>query len=381
MPDAPIRVLVVDDTAVYRRIVIDALEQLPNVEVVGRAANGLMALAQIDQLRPDIVTLDVEMPVMDGLETLREIQRRGLSLGVIMISARSPSAASATVTALELGALDFVLKPEAATLAENAAELCQALASRIVSLGRVQRIRRALGTVPAARSAGRGPATPAGEGRGRVQPRHNGPDGRPTPRIAAEPHVVAIGISTGGPQTLQRLLPRLPGDFPVPVLVVQHMPPIFTRSLADDLDRRSAVSVCEAAHGQPLQPGHVYIAPGGRQMKIGRNEQGVCVVVNDDPRENSCRPSVDYLFRSVVDVYGAHVLALIMTGMGNDGTAGCRLICQRGGSVFAQDEASCVVFGMPRQPIEEGLADVVGPPERLAAEVLQRVRRKEAACR
>ncbi|NLX55414.1 MAG: chemotaxis response regulator protein-glutamate methylesterase [Planctomycetaceae bacterium] len=374
MSNEPIRVLVVDDTAIYRKIVAEALQQTPGIEIVGTAAHGRMALTQIRQLRPDIVTLDVEMPVMDGLETLRQLKRLGMSVGVIMLSAQTADSAQATVTALELGALDFVLKPSAGNLAENARKLRESLASRVISLGRVQRIRQVLGG--AVRHPASAPTTP-----GRVPAGAAGSGPRPAPRTLVPPRVVAIGISTGGPQTLQRLIPRLPADLSVPVLIVQHMPPVFTRSLAEDLDRRSVISVCEAAHEQPVLPGHVYIAPGGRQMRLAKEDDNLQIAITDDPRENSCRPSVDYLFRSVADVYGAHSLALIMTGMGNDGAAGCRLIRQCGGTVMAQDEQSCVVFGMPRQPIEEGLADLVGPPERLATEIVQLVRRKEFACR
>ena len=374
MSNEPIRVLVVDDTAIYRKIVAEALQQTPGIEIVGTAAHGRMALTQIRQLRPDIVTLDVEMPVMDGLETLRQLKRLGMSVGVIMLSAQTAGSAQATVTALELGALDFVLKPSAGNLAENARKLRESLASRVISLGRVQRIRQVLGG--AVRHPASAPTTP-----GRVPAGAAGSGPRPAPRTLVPPRVVAIGISTGGPQTLQRLIPRLPADLSVPVLIVQHMPPVFTRSLAEDLDRRSVISVCEAAHEQPVLPGHVYIAPGGRQMRLAKEDDNLQIAITDDPRENSCRPSVDYLFRSVADVYGAHSLALIMTGMGNDGAAGCRLIRQCGGAVMAQDEPSCVVFGMPRQPIEEGLADLVGPPERLATEIVQLVRRKEFACR
>jgi two-component system chemotaxis response regulator CheB len=379
MPDQPIRVLVVDDTAIYRKIVAEVLQQVPGIEVVGRASNGQMALAQIDQLHPDIVTLDVEMPVMDGLETLRQLQRRASKVGVIMLSAPTTGSAKATVTALELGALDFVLKPTTGSLGESAAKLRESLASRVISLGRVQRIRHVLGNAAAGRASP--PPRPASNAASATPSAPDSPAVRPTRRALVAPHVVTIGISTGGPQTLQRLLPRLPADLPVPVLIVQHMPPVFTRSLADDLDRRCAINICEAADGQPVLPGHVYIAPGGRQMKLARVEDTVQIVITDDPRENSCRPSVDYLFRSVVQIYQGHSVAIIMTGMGNDGALGCRLIHQHGGTVLAQDEQSCVVFGMPRQPIDEGLADVIGPPEQLATEILQLVRRKEFACR
>ena len=175
------------------------------------------------------------------------------------------------------------------------------------------------------------------------------------------PEVVVLGISTGGPASLTKMLPQLPANLGVPVLIVQHMPPIFTKSLADDLNRRCALRVCEASDGQQVIPGHVLIAPGGKQMKIEREDGHIVVHITDDPPENSCKPSVDYLFRSASKIYGRNALGVIMTGMGSDGTRGCREMKQQGASIIAQDEATCVVFGMPKAPIEEGIADVVAP--------------------
>jgi two-component system chemotaxis response regulator CheB len=193
--------------------------------------------------------------------------------------------------------------------------------------------------------------------------------------------VVAIGISTGGPKALTEMMPRLSGTFPVPILIVQHMPPVFTKSLADDLSERCKFRVVEAFDGQFVRPGTALIAPGGKQMKVCRESDRVIVRITDDPPENSCRPSVDYLFRSVLSVYGAHTMGVIMTGMGNDGTAACRLIKQRGGTIVAQDEASCVVFGMPRELVEQGIADVVAPLDRIASEITQLVEKGRLACR
>ncbi len=374
-PEEPIRVLVVDDTAIYRKIISEVLAEMPDIEVVGRASNGELALEQIATLQPHLVTLDVEMPVMDGLEVLRRLQRAGTKVGVIMLSARNAQSAQATVTALKLGALDFVLKPTGTSLSDNISELRESLGSRVRNLGRVQRIRKALTDATSGQPTAPGNSRKA-ESCGTVTAT------TPPPRRSkSPPQVVAIGISTGGPQALQRLVPRIPADLPVPVLIVQHMPPVFTRSLADDLNKRCETTVCEAEDGQAVLAGHVYIAPGGRQMKLTKVDGVPYVVITSDPPENSCRPSVDYLFRSVCGLYGPHTLAVIMTGMGSDGAVECRQISRCGGTIFAQDEASCVVYGMPRQPIEEGLADFVGPPERLAAEIVQMVRRKELACR
>jgi two-component system chemotaxis response regulator CheB len=372
--EEPIRVLVVDDTAIYRKIVSDVLDGIPGVEVVGRAGNGQIALSQILSARPHLVTLDVEMPVMNGLETLRQIQERNLQVGVIMLSALTTQHATATVQALELGALDFVLKPTSSSWDDNTAKLRELLGCRVLSLGRAEQRRRAVRQV----------VTPSANPT--AVPRMVQKVAPAAPILAAVcaaavPQVVVVGVSTGGPAALQRFLPTLPADLAVPLLIVQHMPPVFTRSLADDLNRRCQLTVCEATHGQAVQPGCAYIAPGGKQMKIVRVNGVLQAAITDDPHENSCRPSVDYLFRSATQVCGGRITAVIMTGMGNDGAVGCRLIRQQGGTVLAQDEASCVVYGMPRQPIEEGLASTIGPPERLAAEVIQLARRRELACR
>ncbi|MEN6497970.1 MAG: CheB methylesterase domain-containing protein [Thermoguttaceae bacterium] len=185
------------------------------------------------------------------------------------------------------------------------------------------------------------------------------------------PLVVALGVSTGGPQALKRVLPKLPEDLPVPVLVVQHMPPVFTRTLADNLARQCALQVCEASDGQIVEPGWVLIAPGGMQMKIERCNCEIVVRITDDPPERSCKPSVDYLFRSVVEVFGGNAVGVLMTGMGADGVNGCRLLRQRGAKIVAQDEASCVVYGMPRELVEQGLADLVVPLDEIADEIIR----------
>ena len=190
-----------------------------------------------------------------------------------------------------------------------------------------------------------------------------------------------LGAATGGPQALNHVLPQLPADFPASVLIVQHMPPVFTKSLADDLDKRCQLKVSEAVDGQPVVPGHVLIAPGGKQMKVTREGGQATVCITDDPPENSCRPSVDYLFRSVTRCYGPNAVGVIMTGMGNDGSQGCRQMKQRGATIIAQDEASCVVFGMPRELVEEGIADMVGSPDAIAAEIVRLVRRGAVLCK
>ncbi len=346
------RVLVVDDSTIFRKVVRDALAEQPDVEVVGTAADGRKALEKIDQLKPDLVTLDVEMPELDGLGVLRELRERRSTTKVIMLSSFTSSAATQTTQALRLGAFDFILKPSEPTLDRNVALLRNELEPkiRLLTSAHPKSERRAESDAKAndaPNSAATGVCCP-------VQ--------RPAfPTINVRSRIVAIGVSTGGPATLAELLPKLPTNLPAPVVIVQHMPPMFTRSLAEDLDRNCAINVREASDREPLLPGVAYIAPGGKQMRIESVEGRSEALITDDPPERSCRPSVDYMFRSLAHLYGPSVLAIVLTGMGDDGTLGCRLLKRQGARVIAQDESSCVVYGMPRQVVEAGLADIVCP--------------------
>jgi two-component system chemotaxis response regulator CheB len=358
----------------YRKIVSDVLAELPMVEVVGSAANGKIALDKTAQLHPDLLVLDVEMPEVDGLEVLRRLKSVAPAVGAIMLSAFTAQGAQTTVTCLELGAFDFVLKPSAGTLEENVQRLRSELRPRLAAYARKRDVQTILGQTPARSTRGSQAPSPVSRSFG-------SPD-MPAPRGGPVPEVVAIGISTGGPKALSEMLPRLPADFPVPIVIVQHMPPVFTKSLADDLNRRCPLRVREAEDRQVLGVGDVLFAPGGTQMKVRRDGECVRVAITDDPPENSCKPAADYLFRSVVQAYGGSTLGVIMTGMGSDGTAGCRLIKQAGGRLIAQDAASCVVYGMPRGPIEEGLADVVAPLDRIASEMVRALKQGvHVACR
>lgn len=343
----PLRVLVIDDTAIYRKIVSEVLRDVPGVEVVGTAIDGRLALEKIEELKPDLVTLDLEMPCIGGVEVLERLRAAHNPVGVIMLSAFTSTGADATTEALRLGAFDFVLKPSGASLVENAEQLRQKLAERIAAWAHRQ-----------------GRELPVASVRARVDtpaPRiESAPRGVPSRTSDEPPELIVLGISTGGPEALTRVIPRLPAHLP-PLFIVQHMPPLFTRSLADDLNSRSALNVREAVDGQLARPGDCLIAPGGRQMKIERTESGPIARITDDPPENSCRPSVDYLFRSAAQQYGARVLAVIMTGMGSDGTLGCRQLKRLNASVIAQNRETCVVYGMPSQVIAEGLADAVVP--------------------
>jgi two-component system chemotaxis response regulator CheB len=366
MSQADIRVLVVDDTVTYRQLVSSALAEVPGIEVVGTAANGQLALTKIEMLKPDVLTLDLEMPVMDGLEVLRRLPQSKHACGAIVLSGSCARGAKSTMSALELGAFDFIAKPDSGGTAEqNMLQLRRQLQSKIEAYVTHRLIDNIRGADESEANLKRSNAL-SRQGTNSLAAAHNAG--------SAPPDVVALGISTGGPMTLSQMLPLLPGDLPVPVLIVQHMPPVFTKSMADDLDRRCALTVCEAVDGQQVLPGHVLIAPGGRHMKVVSEAAQPTIRITDAPPEHSCRPSVDYLFRSVTQTYGARTIAVIMTGMGSDGTEGCRQLKQRGATIIAQDKASCVVFGMPRTLVEEGIADVVAPPDRIAAEIVRRVR-------
>jgi two-component system chemotaxis response regulator CheB len=356
--DHSLRVLIVDDTVTYRKIVADVLAGCPDVEVVGSAANGKIAMQRIDQQAVDVLVLDLEMPEMNGQAVLEELRRRQSPVGAIMLSAFTAQGATATLAALETGAFDFVLKPSSADRGVNVEQLRRELRGKLAAYARRHSVNQILygGSGNIARSNKPAASAPPCIAKSSAPP--SGP-----------PQVVALGISTGGPKALTEMVPQLPANLPAPLLIVQHMPPVFTRSLADDLNRRTPLSVREAVDGQPIRAGEIWIAPGGRQMKVQRQNDHVVLRITDDPPENSCRPSVDYLFRSVAEVYRGRALGVIMTGMGNDGSLGCRRLKHCGASIIAQDAATCVVFGMPREPIEIGIADVVAPLGRIAAEI------------
>lgn len=354
--------MVVDDTVVYRKIVSDVLTSLPGVEVVGTAHNGKAALMKIKTLQPDLITLDIEMPEMNGLQVLEELQRSGIDTGVVMLSTLTQQGGAMTMRALELGAFDFIPKPQSGTMAENMATVKKALEPIIKGFLRSRNIRTKLsrnGSLRPRRVSAK-PAAPV----------------RPMPargkRMGAS-SIIAIGISTGGPNALAKMLPMLPANINVPVVIVQHMPPVFTQSLAKSLDNKCKLTVCEATNGEPLKPNVVYIAPGGKQMKIvaGADGKHRVIKITNDPPENSCKPSADYLFRSVADHYIGRATGVIMTGMGSDGTLGLKQMKQNGSVVIAQDEASCVVFGMPKEPIQAGIVDVVTPLGNIAKEIFK----------
>ncbi|MCK6448006.1 MAG: chemotaxis response regulator protein-glutamate methylesterase [Planctomycetes bacterium] len=348
-----IRVLVVDDSAVVRRILVNVLSADPEIEVVGQAGDGRTALAKVAELSPDVVTLDIEMPVLDGLETLAELRKTDRRLPVIMFSTLSQRGAIATLEALARGANDYVTKPSNHGDMTATTERIQAELVRKV---------RAL--------AGRERAAPLPLSRTTTMLPN------PVQRAATPPgrvDVVAIGVSTGGPNALARVIPALQADFPVPVVLVQHMPPMFTQYLAQHLGQKSKVRVSEAVDGDVLEPGHVYIAPGDHHMVVERTTAGHKLKLHQGPPENFCRPAVDVLFRSVAEVFGSNSLGVILTGMGQDGFVGCKALIARGARCIAQDEATSVVWGMPGFVARSGLADKVLPIDAIASEITTRV--------
>jgi|HubBroStandDraft_6_1064221.scaffolds.fasta_scaffold00759_12 two-component system chemotaxis response regulator CheB len=326
-----IRVLVVDDSALMRKLIPQMLEGDPSIEVVGTAIDGTFCLKKIEELQPNVITLDLQMPGMNGIDTLKEIMRRN-PLPVIVVSSHSTEGASVTFKALGLGAFDFVTKPRDASthMTEAAAELIAKIKAaadcKIVRPGSFLRIS----------------AHPE-----KISAQKSGPP--PT-------KLVAIGISTGGPQALEFLLAQLPPDFPGTIVVVQHMPEGFTEMFARRLDEICSLRVKEAQSGDILQAGRVLICPGSRHIRVKRAAKADMVILSDDPRVNGHRPSVDVLFNSVAEEYGSGAVAVLMTGMGDDGAEGLGAVKKAGGMTIAESEESCVVYGMPKAAIERGYA-------------------------
>jgi two-component system, chemotaxis family, protein-glutamate methylesterase/glutaminase len=342
-------VFLVDDAVVVRTLLSDAIARDPGLEVAGTAVNGQVALAKFPTLKPDIVLLDIEMPEMDGLATVRELRKIDSRVPIIMFSALTEQGAAAAMEALALGATDYVPKPSNVDITAT---------SDAVSRELIPRIRVLCGL----------PETPSEE------PMLTALAFRPiisrsSPQLPAQ--VVAIGVSTGGPDALAHLMPRLPADLRVPVVIAQHMPPIFTTLLAARLTAKSALPVRECVSGEPLVPGCVFLAPGDFHMLACQEEGVVRLKTHKGPKENFCRPSVDVLFRSIAQVYGGRALAVVLTGMGRDGLRGCELLRGAGARIYVQDEASSVVWGMPGLVARAGLADKILPLEQIGAEIVR----------
>jgi two-component system chemotaxis response regulator CheB len=341
-----IRVLVVDDSVVARKLIGGLLADDPGIELVGTAPNGRIALHRIDQLGPDVVLLDVEMPELDGLQTLRAIRERWPRLAVVMFSRATQRGCSVTLEALALGASGYIAKP-----VEGGEAALSELGPAVLA-----GVRRA-----ASLSSGSSPGlSPLGAARGPVE-------------------VVVVGVSTGGPNALAELVAGLPAAFPVPILIVQHIPAAFIRLLVKRLNGLGTLPVVAAGDGMVAQPGTVYLCPGERHLEVERAGLDLVLRVTDGPPENSCRPSVDVLFRSAAVAVGPGALAVVLTGMGSDGLKGVAALRERGGNTIVQDEATSVVWGMPGAVAQAGLADLTLPLGEIAAAVARRVRRTRSA--
>lgn len=344
MTRQPVRVLVVDDSALMRKLIPQIIERDPSIQVVGTAMDGEFALKKINELKPHVVTLDLEMPRMGGMETLKEIMRR-YRLPVIVVSAHSTEGASATFKALSLGAFDFVAKPRDAASAHM-----DAIALELISKIKVAAQTRVPQNSASIQSSQFDtPVRPVKRDIGNIKPRNGGIPNK----------VVAIGVSTGGPNAVQYVLSQLPFDFPAAVVIVQHMPEGFTDMFAKRLDESCAIEVKEAQSGDMLQAGRALICPGNRHIRVKRMPLGDIVVLSDEEKVNGHRPSVDVLFRSVAAEFGSRALAILMTGMGDDGADAMGEVKAAGGMTIAQSEDSCVVFGMPKAAIERGYASRV----------------------
>ncbi len=336
----PIKTLVVDDSVTYRMIMSNVVKSIPGAELCGTAANGRIALDMLHQNPVELVLMDIEMPVMGGMETLQTILRDFPKTSVILISGANRDHADLTIRALEAGALDFISKPDEGSMTNN----MDTLRTRLSNVMQAFRSKRIL---PRSITPNRSAIA--------VTPATAEPPIRTASSIPSRFDVITIGISTGGPNALTELIPALPANIGVPILIVQHMPPIFTASLASSLDRKSALLVKEAEAGERVQPNTVYIAPGGQHMTVSTD---FCIGLNSDPPENSCRPAVDVLFRSVGQAYKRNILALVMTGMGRDGASGVEVLKKTTNCYcITQSEQSCTVYGMPRSVDELGLSD------------------------
>jgi two-component system chemotaxis response regulator CheB len=346
----PIRVMVVDDSVVVRKIVTDVLSADPDIEVVGTAVNGKIAVGKLEQLKPDLVTMDIEMPEMNGIEAVRAIRATRNRVPIVMFSTLTERGASATLDALSAGANEYVTKPA------NVGSVGQSMESVREQL--IPKIKALTG-----RPVSMGPARVAAP----VPPP---PPAAPRTGPGKKPAVLVIGSSTGGPEALARVLPQLPASLPVPVLLVQHMPPVFTRQFAQRLDRLCPLRVVEASDGTPLAPGTVHLAPGDHHLVVRSTgargtRQALYTGLTQGPPENFCRPAVDPLFRSAVAAFDGAVLAVVLTGMGSDGRNGAGEIRAAGGTVLVQDQSTSVVWGMPGAISQAGYADEVLPLERI----------------
>ncbi|MEM1068148.1 MAG: chemotaxis-specific protein-glutamate methyltransferase CheB [Planctomycetota bacterium] len=358
MNDRPIRILVVDDSALYRQSIRNVLRDIEGVDVIGSAANGLDALEKIGDLKPDLLTLDVEMPGMNGIELLRELKVRKVRPKAIMVSSFTSVGAQVTTEALMEGAFDFILKPIGDQASANRETLYNTLHEKIVAFrsSLTSKVSVSCRSTASTSETTETPSTVIASPRGACR-------------------LVILGTSTGGPAALKHVLPKLPSSLPVPVIVVQHMPAKYTLSLATRLDATSELNVIEGYDGLAASPGQIILASGGRQTKVIADGKNLRIAVTDDPPENGIRPSVDYTIRSAIAAVDGNALAVILTGMGRDGLEGCRVLKAAGGSVFAQSQIDSVVYGMPKAVIDAGLADRTLTLGKVAPAIVRHVKR------
>ena len=342
-----IRVLVVDDSAYVRKVVSQMLSRSPFLEVVGTARDGAEALELVEELKPDVVTCDLNMPVLDGPGFVRaQMDRRPIPIVIISIAAE---AGVQVLAALDAGAIDFVQKPTALAT-EKLMDIAEELLEKVKAAALAPMRRHAalapaeIGTVPMPRRPGRGTVD-----------------------------IIVLGVSTGGPQGLKRVIPRIPADCPVPIAIVMHMPAGYTEMYAKNLNDLSAIAVMEASEGQIMTGGTAYLAQAGRHLSFRRDGSNVVTHLDVRPLNTLHRPSVDVMFQSAAEVFDSRVLGVVMTGMGSDGKEGAAWIKARGGQIFTEAEDSCVVYGMPRSVVEAGLSDRVLPLERLAGGIMERI--------
>jgi two-component system chemotaxis response regulator CheB len=341
--DAIVRVLIVDDSAYVRKAVRQMLSRSPFVEVVGAARDGAEALEMVEELKPDVVTVDLNMPRVGGLEFIREQMKRR-PIPVVVLSSAS-EAGESVLQALDAGAFDVVQKPTA--LANE--DVFQVAADLIAKVRAAALARARSVSLPAAMPS-------------LLIPK------------ARRADIIVIGVSTGGPQALKQIVPRFPANFPVPIVMVLHMPVGYTELFAQALDKVSALSVAEAREGEPLRPGTALLAPAGYHLTFARRaDQQVVTRLSLRPTELVHRPSVDVLFRSAAEVYGDRTVAVVLTGMGSDGTEGASWIKSQGGRVFTEDQETCVVYGMPRSVVEAGLSDGAVPLGRIADTIIEAI--------
>ncbi|OOF27968.1 chemotaxis response regulator protein-glutamate methylesterase [Salinivibrio proteolyticus] len=369
-----VKVLVVDDSSFFRRRVSEIINGDPRLEVIDTAVNGKEAVEKVAQLKPDVVTMDIEMPVLDGISAVRQIMAQ-TPTPILMFSSLTHEGAKATLDALEAGALDFLPK-KFEDIARNRDEATSLLQQRVLEIARKRSfLRRPSKPAPSATTGQT--ASPAGGARAPVRPA--APNAAPAAKSKAPARftssgkryqLVAIGTSTGGPVALQKVLTKLPANFPLPIVLIQHMPATFTAAFAQRLNGLSQITVTEAKDGDALKPGHAYLAPGGMQMMVDGRPGAARLKILDGGERMNYKPCVDVTFGSAAKVYGDKVLSMVLTGMGADGREGARMLKSAGSTIWAQDEESCVVYGMPQAVAKAGISSEDLPLDRIAERIL-----------